>query len=87
MSPAWKPGKRDVWTEEGTRVAEIVTSEWRDVVHLIAAAPELYQALEEMIKAYETRRDDGLSARMLNDHRVGVARAILKRAKPDNRRD
>lgn len=79
---AWKSGNRDVWADDGSRVAEIVCNDWKQVSALIAAAPDLCRALQEMIQAFETARDNTVSARLLNERRLANARRTLEKARP-----
>ena len=83
---AWKAGKRDIWAEDGSRVAEIHCQEWQKVTQLISAAPELCRALEDMLIAFDTARDNSVPVRMANARRCANARIALAKAGVEQKR-
>ena len=76
----WKAGKRDIWDDDGRRVAEIHSHDWPAIARLVAAAPELYEALSEMLVAFKTARDTTVSVRLANERRCANARRVLAKA-------
>ena len=81
MKHEWKVGKRDIWAPDGSRVAEVVCQDWKGVCNVIAAAPELLVALEEMLEAFATARDITNNARILNARRCHAARVAIAKAR------
>jgi len=77
----WHMGKRGgnpaIYGKDGTEVAEILhglTPEWRGNARLIAAAPEMLAALEELCA-------DKYLADPINADRMGKAKAAIAKVK------
>jgi len=77
----WHLGKRAgnpaIYGKDGTEVAEILhglTPEWRENARLIAAAPEMLAALEELCA-------DKYLADPINADRMANAKAVLAKVK------
>jgi len=76
----WYLGKRAgnpaIYGKDGTEIAEILqglTPEWRDNARLIAAAPELLEALKELLA-------DKYLSDPINADRMAKARAAIAKA-------
>jgi hypothetical protein len=78
----WHLGKRGgnpaIYGKDGTEVAEILhglTPEWRGNARLIAAAPEMLEALREMLSMFgDHEQYDEDSAQVISQTRQVIAR-------------
>lgn len=89
----WTPGpweavnERDVDTADGKCIAimGVGVDEFEANAHLIAAAPDLYEALEKILRECGDEMSDGYLANFVHSDKASVARAALAKARGETK--